>query len=231
MVLLPSLLFIFIITSYLPSVSAQIDDSGVGNALSVPRSTANSSSISDNGDTFTVNGRISSIIFVHQNAANASNTSEKKILSTNSSSDIAISSVNAKKFVLSGNWDMKIVNGTPTDFTAKFIKVLADGNRWHTHEIINFKPANGTRIELKPNNTISFSGKVDVKLNNTRPWNGTNVNVFISKGKTISITLDDKATGDHFQGQPIYGTVESIKDANGNEMLGDQHQLILRLEQ
>ena len=95
---------------------------------------------------------------------------------------------------------------------------------------MNFKPINDPRIEIKLNNTISFSGKVDVKLNNTSPWNGTNINVLISKGKTISIALDDKATGDHFQGQPIQGSVESIKNANGNEMLGEQNQLILRIE-
>ena len=139
-------------------------------------------------------------------------------------------SVNSKKFVLSGNWDLKVEDGKPTAFTAKFIKVLSDGNRWHTHEITNFKSNNDTRVELKPDNTMSFSGTVDVKLNNTSPWNGTNVNIMISKGKTISIILDDNATGDHFQGQPIYGIVESIKDANANEMLSEQHQIIQRLQ-
>lgn len=211
-------------------MSAEVDSSGIGNISSVQGGTKNSSSISNTGDTFTSAGKISSLIFIHENLANTGNTTGKKILSTNNSSDVAISAVSAKKFVLSGNWELKVENGRPTDFTAEFVKVLADGNRWHTHEIINFKPTNATRIELKPNNIISFSGKVNVKLNNTIPWNGTNVNVQIFKGKTISIALDDKATGDHFQGQPIYGTVESIKDANGNEMLGEQNQLTLRLE-
>ena len=215
-------------TTVMTSESAQMNGSNLSNTSNILKSITNASS--NTGDTFTAYGKISSLIFLHENLANASNTSEKNILSTNNSSDIAISSVYAKKFVLSGNWDLKVENGRPTDFTAKFIKVLADGNRWHTHELVNFKPTNDTRIELKPNNTISFSGKVDVKLNNTSPWNGTNVNVLISKGKTISIALDDKASGDHFQGQPIYGSVESIKDANGNEMLGEQNQLILRLE-
>ena len=149
---------------------------------------------------------------------------------TTNNSDAATLSVNAKKFVLSGNWDLKVEDGKPTSFTAKFIKVLSDGNRWHTHEITNFKSNNDTRVELKPDNTVSFSGTVDVKLNNTSPWNGTNVNIMISKGKTISIILDDNATGDHFQGQPIYGIVESIKDANANEMLSEQHQIIQRLQ-
>ncbi len=223
-----SLILIVGTTSPMISVLAQVNSSGLANTPSVSGGMTNASSTSR--DTFTGTGKISSLIFVHEKAA-GNNTSEKKITSNNNSSDIATLSVIAKKFVLSGNWDLKVENGKPTAFTAKFIKVLSDGNRWHTHEITNFKSNNDTRIELKPDNTVSFSGTVDVKLNNTSPWNGTNVNIMISKGKTISIILDDKATGDHFQGQPIYGVVESIKDASGNEMLSEQHQIIQRLQQ
>ena len=50
------------------------------------------------------------------------------------------------------------------------------------------------------------------------------VNILISKGKVITINLDNNATSNHFQGQPIYGVVESIKDANGNELLKTQQQ-------
>jgi hypothetical protein len=38
--------------------------------------------------------------------------------------------------------------------------------------------------------------------------------------------LDNGATSNHFQGQPIYGTVESIKDANGNELLKAQQEAL-----
>ena len=48
----------------------------------------------------------------------------------------------------------------------------------------------------------------------------------ISKGKVITINLDDNATSNHFQGQPIYGVVESIKDAHGNELLKAQQQAL-----
>lgn len=202
---------------------AQLNRSGLANTTKMSGGMTNTSS----KDTFTSSGKISSLIFVHEKAA-GSNTSGMK--TTTNNSDAATLSDNAKKFVLSGNWDLKVEDGKPTAFTAKFIKVLSDGNRWHTHEITNFKSNNDTRVELKPDNTVSFSGTVDVKLNNTSPWNGTNVNIMISKGKTISIILDDNATGDHFQGQPIYGIVESIKDANANEMLSEQHQIIQRLQ-
>jgi hypothetical protein len=48
----------------------------------------------------------------------------------------------------------------------------------------------------------------------------------ISKGKVIAINLDNNAASNHFQGQPIYGIVESIKDANGNELLKAQQQAL-----
>jgi len=229
--LLFSLILIIGTTNPMTSVLAQVNSSALANTANVSGGITNASS--NSRDTFTGTGKISSLVFVHEKAANGNNTSEKTPTSNNNSNstDIATLSVTAKKFVLSGIWDLKVQNGKPTAFTAKFIKVLSDGNRWHTHEVTNFKSNNDSRVELKPDNTVSFSGTVDVKLNNTSPWNGTNVNIMISKGKTISIILDDNGTGDHFQGQPIYGIVESIKDANANEMLSTQHQIIQRLQQ
>ena len=213
-------------TTSLSLVTAQINGSSLSNTSNVTGSITNGAS--NSLDTFTSSGKISSLVFVHEKPTNENNSSKNK---NNNRSDIATISVNATKFVLSGNWDLKVDKGKVTTFTSKFIKVLADGKRWHTHEITNFNSNNHTRIELKPDNTISFSGTVDVKLNNTTPWNGTNVNVMISKGKTISIVLDNNATGDHFQGQPIYGIVDSIKDASAKEILSQEHQIITRLQQ
>jgi hypothetical protein len=224
-VLLLSLGLIFGTTS-LSFVSAQMNGSSLSNTSNVTGSITNGTSSSL--DNFTSSGKISSLVFVHEKPTKVNNSSENK---NNNRSDIATISVNATKFVLSGNWNLKVDKGKVTSFTSKFIKVLADGNRWHTHEITNFSSNNHTRIELQPENTVFFSGMVDVKLNNITPWNGTNVNVMISKGKTMAIVLDNNATGDHFQGQPIYGIVESIRNASGKEMLSEQHQLITRLEQ
>ena len=214
---------IFGTTAFMSSVYAQIKDSPMSNTSNT---NANISNEGSNIDTFTSSGKIGSLVFVHEKPTNENISSENK---NNNRSDIAALAVNATKFVLSGDWNLKVDKGKVITFTAKFIKVLADGNRWHTHEISNFN-SNNTGIGLKPVKTISFSGTVDVKLNNTTPWYGTNVNIMISKGKTITIVLDNNATGDHFQGQPIYGVVDSIKDANGKEMLGEQHQLITTLE-
>ena len=165
-------------------------------------------------ETFSAKGDISSLIFVTQKPINA--TINPSSLS------------NATKFVLSGDWNLTVNTGKVTDFTAKFIKVLNDGSRWHTHDIINFKPSNinNTIVQLSPDKSASIQGTVDIKLNNTSAWNNVKTNILISKGKVTTINLDNNATSNHFQGQPIYGVVESIKDANGNELLKAQQQAL-----
>ncbi|HEY6885399.1 MAG TPA: hypothetical protein VI278_15295, partial [Nitrososphaeraceae archaeon] len=165
--------------------------------------------------TFSANGDISSLIFVTQKPINA----------TINSASLS----NATKFVLSGDWNLTVNTGKVTNFAAKFIKVLNDSSRWHTHDIINFKPSNtnNTIVQLlSPEKSTSILGTVDIKLNNTSAWNNVKTNILISKGKVITIDLDNNATSNHFQGQPIYGTVESIKDANGNELLKAQQQAL-----
>jgi hypothetical protein len=164
--------------------------------------------------TFSANGDISSLIFVTQKPINA----------TINSASLS----NATKFVLSGDWNLTVSTGKVTNFAAKFIKVLNDSSKWHTHDIINFKPSNtnNTIVQLSPDKSASIPGTVDIKLNNTSAWNDVKTNILISKGKVITINLDNNATSNHFQGQPIYGVVQSIKDANGNELLKAQQQAI-----
>ena len=165
-------------------------------------------------NTFSANGDIGSLIFVTQKLTN----------STINPSSLSA----ATKFLLSGDWNLSVNGGKVTNFAAKFIKVLNDSTKWHTHDIINFKSSNNTttQVQLSSNKSASIPGTVDVKLNNTNAWNGVKTNILISKGKVFTINLDNNATGNHFQGQPIYGIVESIKDANGNELLKAQQQAL-----
>ena len=164
--------------------------------------------------TFFANGDISSLIFVTQKPINAT-------INPSSLSDTT-------KFVLSGDWNLTVNTGKVTNFAAKFIKVLNDSSKWHTHDIINFKPSNinNAIVQLSPDKSASIPGTVDIKLNNTSAWSNVKTNILISKGKVITINLDNNATSNHFQGQPIYGVVESIKDANGNELLKAQQQAL-----
>ena len=122
------------------------------------------------------------------------------------------------KFVLSGNWSISVKQGKITNFKASFTKVLTDGNKRHTHDLINFKQDNNTKAQLTADNNLSVKGLVDVKLNNNTPWNSTNVDINIEKGNTIAIKLDNKQTSNHFEDQPIYGVVTSLTLGNGTKI-------------
>ena len=151
-----------------------------------------------------MNGTISSLIFVPDTTTNNS-----------TSWDVP----DAKKFILSGYWDLAANNGTITKFNGNFTKVLADGTRWHSHDFINFKTNDeNNKVLLNPDRNLSVSGIVDVKQNNLIPYNNTNINITISKGDTIKFILDNEDTGNHFLNQPIYGIVKSINDKEGNKI-------------
>src|SRR5215216_6949805 len=146
-------------------------------------------------DTFDMNGTISSLIFVPDTTTNNS-----------TSWDVP----DAKKFILSGYWDLAANNGTITKFNGNFTKVLADGTRWHSHEFINFKTNDSNKVLLDSDKNLSFSGIIDVKLNNLIPYNNTSTDIIISTGDTIKFKLNNEESGNHFLDQPIYGIVNSI---------------------
>jgi hypothetical protein len=143
-------------------------------------------------DTFSARGSISSLIYQTP---------------INNTSDI----VSAKKFILSGEWLIQANKGIITVFVFKFSQVLDDGMRWHTHEFFNFTANKFTRVHLTSDNSATLSGTVDIKLNNTVVWKSIKSTITIFKGNTIIFVLDDKSIGDHFRGQPIYGTIAEIK--------------------
>ena len=140
-------------------------------------------------DTFTISGPISSLVYVPGNNTNSKNMNITEQLN----------SIN--KFVLAGNWSISAKQDKITDFKTSFTKVLADGNKRHTHDLINFKQDNNTKAQLTGDNNLSVKGLVDVKLNKDIPWNKVNVDINIEKGNTIAIKLNNKQTGNHFEDQ------------------------------
>jgi hypothetical protein len=145
------------------------------------------------------------LIFLTQTPTNSSNTAIKI--------DNALDLVTARKYILFGDWDLRVNSGKVSNFDAKFEQILEDGGRFHTHEINNFKTNNSTIVSLSPNGNIFIHGMVDVKYNHTTTWSNVDVNIAILRGKTIEIALDNKETDNHFQGQLICGVVESLKES------------------
>ena len=153
-------------------------------------------------DSFSADGVISSLTYLTETPTNLSSTSIK----LNNSLDLT----SARKFILFGEWNLEVKGGKVTKLGANFVQVLEDGGLSHSHNLVNFVQSNDTKISLSPDLWTSINGTVDVKYNGTTTWSAVETEVQIFKGRTINIRLDNIATDNHFQGQPIYGVVKSM---------------------
>ena len=180
-------------------MSLIIYDISINQVFAQTNDSDNKAGSQNSTDTFDMKGAISSLVFMSDNTSSSWNVPD------------------TKKFVLSGDWNLAANSGKITNLYAKFIKVIADGTRWHTHEFINFK-TNESKIILDPEKNLLISGIADVKLNNQIPYNNTDINITISKDDTIKFKLDNEDTGNHFFNQPIYGIVKSINGKEGNKI-------------
>lgn len=113
----------------------------------------------------------------------------------------------ADKSIIDGNWTISISNDTVTDFNVNLNSINADGTLFHTHALTNLKDYN---LIFYPQDTFKIFGKVDVALNGEIAWKNVDAIILISKGKALTISLDDKATENHFKQQNIYGVVKSF---------------------
>jgi len=73
-------------------------------------------------------------------------------------------------------------------------------------------------IRLTPDKSVFIPGTFDIKLNGTVVWNKIKTTAVILRANTIVLVTDKGAIGEHFRNQPIYGTVQSMKDEKGNEI-------------
>ena len=122
-------------------------------------------------------------------------------------------------YVLSGDWNLEVQDGSVSDFAANFTMVHVDGTERHTHDLSNFVSSNSTTIDISGNGTSFIFGIVDVATDGQPKWTGADALVIIEKNNVISISLATEDTEDHFGGQPIYGIIDSMTDENGNEMI------------
>jgi hypothetical protein len=125
---------------------------------------------------------------------------------SNNISDISAS----KKIILSGDWNLNVNNGSVSFFEADFVAAPAEGNASHNHELVNLVVNDSKPIQLASNGNATIEGTIDVKLNGINYWNDVKTTILISKGSTVTITLDDIDTEHHFMRQPIYGLVDRL---------------------
>ncbi len=211
------------------------------NATTTARTATNLTSI----DTFSASGSISSLQLESLNASalktttpaptsatrtnaattaaagNASSSPTTTITNTTTSASTAAAILPVKTFILSGFWHMNVSNGKVSLFDVRFTKVHLDATSRHTHEITNLTLTdnNNTSIKLNMNGTTTIIGTTGVALNNVVVWKNVKTIITINDGGTIIISLDSKDTSNHFDGQSIYGVVDTVTDKNGKDIV------------
>lgn len=130
---------------------------------------------------------------------------------------VANGSVNSTIYTLTGNWvtlgnwELAVSDGRVTSFNTDM--VWNNGTAGHTHEFRNFV-ADDDDTEASPDGTVIIQGEMDVGSNREISWRGIPAEIFIDKGKIITVSLDDEGTNKHFGGQSIHGTVDALTPCN-----------------
>jgi hypothetical protein len=142
-------------------------------------------------------------------------------------------------YVLAGNWSMGVVNAQINYLQVDFVMALENGTQMQVYSIENLEnivitPPTSVQNtgsltpeqELSSNNnlvlssttnySLSLFGYVDVLTGDTVQWQNVPASINIFNGNTISILLYPAETDNRFKGQPIYGVVIEILDANNN---------------
>jgi hypothetical protein len=111
------------------------------------------------------------------------------------------------QWIATGNWRMTVDNGSLKYFETNMTWFNSNGTSSHTHEFRNLNVGGKVITILQAGNSVSLKGVMDVGTNHHIVWRNVPTTIDIHGGKTIIISVDDKATNHHFAGQPILGVV------------------------
>ena len=115
-----------------------------------------------------------------------------------------------KLLLLNGSWNLDVKNGNIVSFDAKISTINKDGRSPHMYEILNLVVVNSnTPIKLSQRDSNIIEGRADI----ITPDNIKNIDLYlILQENSISIILDPKILGNDYNGQPIYGLTNYIKN-------------------
>jgi hypothetical protein len=140
--------------------------------------------------TFNVNGMVASWTVNNKNLSGAN---------TSTASSNAVVSIPS---IISGLWNLQIVDGKVKAFVANMTMVNGNGSDLHTHSIFNFKPSSvaltktlsnvtGERhsnsttnpisntLKLTPNSSLSIPVIADISTNSKLGWSNVTMTIFI----------------------------------------------------
>lgn len=114
-----------------------------------------------------------------------------------------------KLLLLNGSWNLDVRNGNIVSFDAKITTINKDGISSHIYEILNLVVNNNMPIKLSENDSTIIEGRADI----ITPNNIKNIDLYlILQEDTISIILEPKILGNDYNGQPIYGLTNYMKN-------------------
>ena len=123
------------------------------------------------------------------------------------------------KHILTGGWELAVVNGTLQGFVSGFTMVQEDGTDRNTMTILKIFADNSSKITLQPQGNTTIKGNFDIAQNGNLKWSNIPAEITIHKASTISIMFKDQSAKDHFGGEPIYGTISTIFDPVGERVV------------
>jgi len=184
------------------------------NSTGMTGNTTMSQTITGSNDTGLGSEGLANDTMSTSNTTSASNATD-----TTTSADNATSAEEVElPYIVSGDWNLDVQDGNVSDFSATFTMVHTDGTGRHTHDIANFEVHDAMPVTLNEEGTTFIFGTADISVNGTERWTDADTLITIEKMNAISIVVDSEDSDDHFQGQPIYGVVDSLM-LDGQEMI------------
>jgi hypothetical protein len=135
----------------------------------------------------------------------------------------------SEMWVLGGDWEFGVAKGNLTNLAVDITMSKIDGTGTHHHTIESLRNVSGAvspsiseLIALTNGNYTDFKGIADITTNGEIKWKDVPITVHLANGNIINFNIDPSKTEDHFKGLPVFGTVESIIDQDGRELLKKQ---------
>jgi hypothetical protein len=118
------------------------------------------------------------------------------------------------KWIAAGNWSLDVNHGNLSGFVTNMSFFDERGVATHTHEFLNLRPDPTVKVITQlPNSTLTIRGVMDVGTNHKIVWKNVPTVIDLKGGKTISISVSNKDTNNHFASQPILGVVNTLAAA------------------
>jgi hypothetical protein len=140
--------------------------------------------------------------------------------------------------LLGGDWEFNVADGNLTNFVVEINMNKIDETAAHKHTIEKLDNVSGmtfgpqqmnqtdmmtsqptSKVTLVNGNNTMFGGTADIITNENIKWKDVPIHVTLFNGNVINLSIGPTKTDDHFYGLPVFGTVQSIVDENGKELV------------